>query len=72
MLSYCIQELRRRDKEVETSRPPPLTTGVERKATDRANGDNGAPNLVKVLESTEKELFDCKVQLKTKVHVYPN
>ena len=75
MLLYCIQESKQCDEKVANSRPSPLsvkmTAGVKRKSTDKANADNGAPNLVKVLELTEQELFDCKVQLNAKVHIFP-
>ena len=56
---------------VEAFRPSPLlvkmTTSIKRRADNVSNADDGGTNLIKVLELTEKELFDCKVQLKTKV-----
>ncbi len=57
---------------LEALQPPPLlmkmTTCVERRAGSESDADAGGTNLIKVLELTEKELFDCKVQLKTKVN----
>ena len=59
--------------EVEALRPSSvlmkITTNVKR---NEFKADDGGTNLIKVLESTEKELFDCKVQLKTKVPHRPS
>ena len=44
-----------------------ITTNVKR---NESNADDGGTNLIKVLELTERELFDCKVQLETKVRLF--
>ena len=64
----CVQE---DDDNVEALRPPPLltkmTTRVERRSGSESDADADGTKLIKILELTEKELFECKVQLKTKV-----
>ena len=68
-----LSHIQEHDNKLDILQPSPLpvkmTTSVNRKAVNRPSADDGGPNLVKVLELTEKELFNCKVQLKTKVHV---
>lgn len=59
---------------IEALGSPPLltkmTTCVERRAGSECDADADGTKLIKVLELTEKELFECKVQLKTKVNLF--
>lgn len=50
--------------------PVKMTTTVKTRTGSNSSADDGGPNLVKVLKLTEKELFNCQVQLKTKVHLF--
>ena len=59
-------------EKVEASRPSPVLTKITTTVKRKGSKVDGGTNLIKVLESTEKELFDCKVQLKTKVTHRPS
>lgn len=68
-MSVSLIYVQEHDDKVEALRPPPLltkmTTRVERRAGSESDADG--TKLIKILELNEKELFECKVQLKTKV-----
>ena len=73
-MSVSLIYVQEHDDKVKALRPPPLltkmTTRVERRAGSESDADADGTKLIKVLELTEKELFECKVQLKTKVSLF--